>query len=80
MKPPKELVTRTWHSGREERPFKERQTHTEAHRRVSSQQPWGSTQNRAQYGLFVHLMVRKCLSHIYPLAEKDAREEDCFYS
>ena len=47
---------------------------------VSSQQPSGSTQNRAQCGPFVHVLVRKCLSYIYPLAEKDAREENCFYS
>ena len=116
---------------------------------VSSQRFPGSTQNRAQYGLLVHLMVRKCLSYkwaslvaqrlkrllairetwvrslsreaplekqmaihssilawripwtekpgglqsmgfqrlsdfissyIYPLTEKDMREEDCFYS
>lgn len=28
---PKELATRTWHSGREEPPFKGRQIHTKAH-------------------------------------------------
>lgn len=47
---------------------------------VSSQHSRGSTQDRAQCGLFVHLLVRKCLSYIYLLATKDTREEDCSYS